>query len=346
MAIGCLSCPDRKTCGGLHKLQDAFSCLDDCCGKPETCDGMCPNNLVGFRDHMREVNGLELDNLPRAKPSPAPPLPAYIPYIFHGNRRAHPLEIEAVALPLRLFYRANGQPKFVTRAEVEARFGICPATAIVLIGSGRDKAIEGWWRLSEHRPTVLASLRTLGVVLVTAPNYSMFTDEVRYNDMHAMKRIGMVWQEIVAGPAPRALTISTHVHRTIMCALPNFIKERRGNRLMLHLNFRTGAAWRTRLRLPCRRAQPSWPGACGASTAFGHDWGPEGVAEIAGSLRPDYVHRQLGLHECGPAPAPCYLGEGRKVRKVSELTLVGQPIDGLLTDNIAVMRSRVGSNWR
>ena len=65
-------CPDRETCGGIRKKQHAFSCLDDCCGKPDTCDGMCPNNPLGFKERMREVNGLELDNLPRAEPCAAP----------------------------------------------------------------------------------------------------------------------------------------------------------------------------------------------------------------------------------------------------------------------------------
>lgn len=108
MSIGCTGCTDLSMCGGSHKLRHAYSCLDDCCGEPDSCDGMCPNNPVGFRDRMREINGLELENVPRATPCAAAALPGYIPYIYHGNRRAVPLDIEAVALPLRRFYRANG----------------------------------------------------------------------------------------------------------------------------------------------------------------------------------------------------------------------------------------------
>jgi hypothetical protein len=198
------ACAARVTPACSRKKQHAFCCLDDCCGKPDTCDGMCPNNPLGFKERMREVNGLELDNLPRAEPCAAQALPSYIPYIYHGNRRAVPLDIPAVALPLRRFYRHDGRPRSTSRAEVEAIFGIAPHTRIVLIGSGRDKPIEARWKLSEKRGPLLAALRALGVALITGPNYSMFTDEVRYNDMHAMKRIGTTWQEIVAAGIPGA----------------------------------------------------------------------------------------------------------------------------------------------
>jgi len=185
MALGCSGCVDLGTCGGIRKKQHAFWCLDDCCGQPETCDSMCPNNQSGFLDRMREVNGLELDNLPRAEPCAGAPLPSYIPYLYHGGRRAKPLDCDAVALPLRRFYRPDGQLRFTSRAEIEAQFGLAPGTRVVLIGSGRDKRIEEWWQLSERRIPLLAGLRALDVALISGPNYSMFTDEVRHNDMHA-----------------------------------------------------------------------------------------------------------------------------------------------------------------
>jgi hypothetical protein len=36
-----------------------------------------------------------------------------------------------------------------------------------------------------------------------------------------------------------------------------------------------------------------------------------------------------------------YLGNDGKIKKISELTLTGQPIDHLLVENIATMRARV-----
>jgi hypothetical protein len=337
MALGCVVCPDRETCGGIRKKQHAFSCLDDCCGKPETCDGMCPNNLLGFKERWREINGLELDNLPRAEPCSAPALPSYIPYVYHGNCRAVPLDIPAVALPLRRFHRHDGRPRFTSRAEVEATFGIAPHTQIMLIGSGRDKPIEAWWKLSEKRGPLLAALRALGVALITGPNYSMFTDEVRYNDMHAMKRIGTTWQEIVAAGIPGAYHLNARTPHDYQ-RLANFIAARPEVSDMA-FEFKTGAAWRKRVgfhlaelaQLPRRAARPLHLVMIGGITAI-PALAPayDRVTYIDTSAFMNSVHRQR-----------LYLGNDGKMKKISELTLTGQPIDDLLVENITTMRARV-----
>lgn len=339
MAIGCLGCPDLGTCGGMHKKQDAYWCLDDCCGKPETCDGMCPNNPVGFRDRMREINGLELNNIPRATPCPAPPFPDYVPYFYHDSRRAKPLDLDTIALPLRMFHSSDGQLRFKNRAEVEDRFGIDPKTRIILIGSGRDKAIETWWKLSERRLTVLAGLRALGVALVTGPNYSMFTDEVRYNDMHAMKRIGTAWQEIVAEGVPGAYHLNARTPQDYR-RLAAFMAERL-EVTDVAFEFKTGAAWRTRLpfhvaelvQLATRVGRPLHLVMIGGITAL--------PALATAFHRTTYIdtsafmatmHRQR-----------LYTNNEGKMKKAGEFTLDGQPLDGLFRENIATMRARVTS---
>jgi hypothetical protein len=337
MALGCLGCPDLGTCGGVRKKQHAFSCLDDCCGQPETCDGMCPNNPLGFLERWREVNGLELDNIPRAGTCAAPVLPSYIPYIYHGNRRAVPLGIDAVALPLRRFYRHDGRPRFTNRPEVNAMFGIAQHTQIVLVGSGRDKSIEAWWKLSENRGPLLNALRALGVVLITGPNYSMFTDEVRYNDMHAMKRIGWTWQEIVAAGVAGAYHLNARTP-TDYQRLVNFIVER-PEVTDVAFEFKTGAAWRKRIRfhlselaqLSVSVARPLhlvMIGGINAVPALAPAYAR--ITYIDTSAFMNSVHRQR-----------LYVSNDGKIKKIAELTLTGQPIDDLLVENIATMRGRI-----
>jgi hypothetical protein len=154
--------------------------------------------LTGFVQRVREVNGFSFDNIPRASTRMVADIPPYVPYLYHGNRREGLLELPFVALPLHKFYRRrDGLLSFSSRAEVEQAFRIAPGTRIILIGSGRDQPIETWWGLSEKREAIIAGLRAVGIDLVTSPNYSLFTDEVRYNDMYNMKRIGITWQEFV-----------------------------------------------------------------------------------------------------------------------------------------------------
>jgi hypothetical protein len=337
MALGCTACLDRKPCGGIRKEDRVFSCLDNCCRSPATCDSMCPNNPPLFMAKMREINGLELDNLPASKPCPAQPLPGYVSYIYHGNRRAAPLDVEAVALPLRLFYCPEGTLRFTSRAEIEAKFHIGPRAAIVLIGSGRDKAIEDWWELSARRAAVLAALRGLGVVLITSPNYSMFTNEVRYNDMHSMKRIGIVWQEIVEAGIPGAYHLNAATQHDYE-RLTGFITER-PEVTDVSFEFKTGAAWRRRLpfhiaelsQLAGRVGRPLHLVMIGGTIAL--------PALSAAFARVTYVDTSAFMKTMHRQRL--YLGNDGKIKKTSELTLTGQPLDRLLGDNVAMMQARI-----
>lgn len=300
---------------------------------------MCPRNPVGFVERTREVNGLELENILRAARCVATGIPAYVPYIYHGNRRAVPLDLPAVALPLRRFYRRDGTIAFTGRAEIDSTFCISPDTRIVLVGSGRDKLIEAWWGLSEKRATIIAALRALGVALVTGPNYSIFTDEVRYNNMYNMKRIGIAWQEIVAGGVPGAYHLNArtpHDYRRLV----RFIAARE-EVSEVAFEFKTGASWRQRrtfhlaelVQLANRVGRPLHLIMVGGMTAI-PVLAPAyaRLTYIDTSAFMGAVYRQR-----------LYLANDGKIRKAAELTLADQPIDDLLVQNVAVMQARVES---
>lgn len=214
LAIGCYGCADRGPCGGIHKKQDHYSCLDDCCGNPSACDQVCPRNLVGFRTRLREVDGFGLENISRAPVRPAPHVPSYIPLVYHGNRRAEPLLIEAAAIPLqRLYSRKTKGLRYRSRAEIAAAFRLADTVRILAVGSGRDKGLETWWGLSDLRREIAVDLAGLGLEMATSPNFSLFTDQTRYNDMHNIKRIGIAWQELLAGGLPCALHLNCRTKR-------------------------------------------------------------------------------------------------------------------------------------
>lgn len=338
LALGCVACADRETCGGIRKKQDHFSCLDDCCGNPATCDSMCPRNLAGFIQRTREVNGLDLNNIPRAVPCVGAGIPPYIPYLFHGNRRDAVLDVPFVALPLHKFYRRrDGAMSFSNRAEIDEAFRLAPHSRIILVGSGRDRPIEAWWGLSEKRQGIIAELKKFGIDLVTSPNYSLFTDEVRYNDMYNMKRIGLAWQEFVGQSVPSAYHLNARTPHDYL-RLAEFINGRE-EITDVSFEFKTGAAW------PQRRG-------------FHLDQ----LAQLAGSVGHTLRLFMVGGVTAIPVLAPAfahltyidttafmsalhrqrlYLGNDGLVKKQPELTGAGLPVDLLLSNNIEIMRRRV-----
>ncbi len=116
-SMGCSICPERELCGKLHVGNAAYSCLDYCCNKPETCGQryVCPRN-EWFVDRVREIRGFSLENVRRHAEGQSQRLSPVISMVFHGKRRTAPIRADMVALPLAaLFDRRNGNPKYLTR---------------------------------------------------------------------------------------------------------------------------------------------------------------------------------------------------------------------------------------
>jgi hypothetical protein len=242
LALGCLGCSDKGMCGGQNKRQDGMSCLDDCCHTPEACELMCPINTRLFVDMYREVNGFDLQNVPRAAALPSPPLPPYVPLIYHNSNRVGPLEIEAAAIPLhKLYNKKDGALRYKSPAELRNAFGIAKETKLVLVGSGRDQPIENWWRLSSRRIELTKELSDLDVSMITSPNYSVFTDVPRYDNLRNIKRIALAWQEIVASGVPSALHMNGRTVQDYR-RLSRFMSERT-EVTDISFEFRTGGGW-------------------------------------------------------------------------------------------------------
>lgn len=246
LSLGCRTCCDYEVCGGLHKEQRDFDCLGDCSGIHCLCDNVCPRNPKNFVRRFREVDGFELSNVPRVLPVLPPRLPSYIPFIFHGNRRESLLDYPVVALPLHRFYsRKTGEVRFRNRYEVSRAFKIKEATRIILIGSGRDKAIEAWWGLEEKRKGALEALLQLGIESITSPNYSLFTDVPRHDNLYNIKRGAIAWSEAVDSGLSSALHINGRTYRDYE-RLTQFIRDR-AEVMDVAFEFGTGAAWPRRL---------------------------------------------------------------------------------------------------
>ncbi|MPZ35271.1 MAG: DUF4417 domain-containing protein [Rhodospirillales bacterium] len=214
-SLGCLSCPQFGLCGGLHTIASLFDCMGHCCGSPEGCTKMCRLKAHDFAQKVREIGGFELENVARSPLLAKPNLPPVVPMIFHGDRRQRLFTGQAAALSMhRLLHRATGQPKFESEDELRAEFRLAPETAIVLSGTDQDPPLERWWGYGEEaRERAIAAIKSLGVSLVTTPNYSLFANSPRWDDLHSMKRIALVYEEFSRFGLATALHVNSRSDR-------------------------------------------------------------------------------------------------------------------------------------
>ena len=208
-SLGCTACPDRKICGGLRLEAPFFDCFQFCCDNVDDCDRVCRNHPE-YPDRVREVETFDLGTVDRAPAIAAPDLPRVVPVIYHRARRYRPPVSETVALPLySLFDRRSGLPRYASPDTLCKAFCVRVGSTILLTGTDRDKPLERWWELgADRRRTIIQALNKAGVGLVTSPNYSLFIDRPRWDDLHAMKRIAITHQEFLHEGIPAALHVN------------------------------------------------------------------------------------------------------------------------------------------
>jgi hypothetical protein len=208
-SLGCASCPEVSICGGLLVKAPMFDCTGFCCGHPETCDKVCRQH-PDYADRIREIGTFALDTVPRAEALISPPLPTTVPMIFHRSRRTQAARLPVAALPLsRMFNRRDGSPRHLSHADLCCAYSIESGSLLVLSGTDHDAPIERWWGFGEkRRRELIRNLLSIGVAFTTTPNYSLFIDTPRWDDMHAMKRIALVHQEFLSEGLPAALHVN------------------------------------------------------------------------------------------------------------------------------------------
>ena len=208
-SLGCATCRDRETCGGLRVQVPLFDCLHLCCGNTQDCDRVCPNH-PDFVERVREVRTFSLDNVPRGPVLSAPELPHLVPMIYRGTGRNNHPPVDSVALSLySQFHRRSARPRYRSKCSLSKTFVVPPNAVILVSGIDRDRSVERWWQLGEKvRLEIIRAMIDSGVGLITTPNFSLFTDRPRHDNLHAMKRIAIVHEEFLRLGMPSALHVN------------------------------------------------------------------------------------------------------------------------------------------
>jgi hypothetical protein len=213
-AMGCANCPDLAVCGGLRLASPLFDCLGFCCKNPLDCDAVCRNKPEEFAQRVREIGGFLFDNIPRNAILPTPHLPALIPLLYHGHKRTVPFRAAAACLPLySVIQRNNGETRYANKEELAKGFCLAADVQVILTGTASDPPLERWWSLGPQRRERIRALRQLGVAFVTTPNYSLFVDQPRWDDLHSLKRIAITHEEFLSEGMPAALHLNARTDR-------------------------------------------------------------------------------------------------------------------------------------
>lgn len=335
-SLGCWTCVDRGTCGGAHKGSSFFDCDDYCrCVDKASCDLVCRGNPAAFVARVREVGNFDLTNAPRAPAVSIDPLPSMVPLIEHNSARHGRLNFPIVAIPLyTLIDLGKATLKFQDREALASQFGIDPQARIVVSGVGRDRKIERYWELP-NRPELLSQLRSLGISLITPPNFSVLTDVPRTDNLHAMKRILLTWVEMAEAGLPAALHVNARTERDyqrwaeLIAARPEIQSlavefatgAGRGNRIEWHVaRLRQLAAYVNRpLRLIAR-----------------------GGVRVLVPLRQSFdavTVIDTDAFNKTRCRKQAYFTESGRLHWRGHPTATGEPLDGLLQQNVATLHS-------
>jgi hypothetical protein len=103
-------------------------------------------------------------------------------------------------------------PKYASRSELAEAFLIDQNSRIIISGVDVDKSLERYWQLARSQKIVEA-LAALKPDLITAPNFSLFVDAPREDNLHNLKRIAICWSEMVCEGLPTALHVNARTDR-------------------------------------------------------------------------------------------------------------------------------------
>ena len=338
MSLGCIDCPEKGICGGQTVDGASFSCLDNCCGDPTTCQIVCPNAHI-YADRVREVQGFQFET-PQGPFHSVKQLPPYIPLFFHGSALKDGVSAPASAIPLYRFFDRHGDCRFADIEAVRTAFKLQPGSRIILSGVAQDREVEKWWKLERKgRQKAIANLRRLGIAMVTTPNFSLIVDRPRWDDLHSMRRIVLSYHELICEGQPAALHVNGRT-RTDFRRWGDYIAN---HPEVTHIayEFTTGT------RNPGRMMQHTrW--LCELSTASSQRLGLflRGGSMVGGMLAENFdvsfidsspfekaQHREVAI-----------LDEDGNRDWIKHLTDVGQPVDALLEENIRVSNLWFASN--
>lgn len=211
IASGCQQCALLQHCGGMKNDRGLLTCIDQFCNCKGDCDNVCPNN-PDFATRVKEIGGFGSHRIGPMQQRDVR-LPVYVPLVHHGYSRQSRLHGEAVAIcPYNFLKLKNGcyVSKVKDQVSLRQKFGIANGAKLILCGTAKDKPIEKYWAY-RRRDKTMDLIAAINPDLYIAPNFSMFLDVPRPDNLFNIKRQLLCLSELSAA----GVSVVPHISATM-----------------------------------------------------------------------------------------------------------------------------------
>jgi hypothetical protein len=243
LSFNCRNCPILSICGGLRVKGPAMDCMRFCCGK-QTCNMVCFCKPQNYAMRLQEIRGFGLENIPRCDPVKFDRLKGYSPLIHHAYSRTGVFSGEMVSISLYELLDQHGAPKYRSRLDVTKQFRVRADAKLIVTGVNVDSLLERVWQ-STHRESIALMLKAIQVDLVTSPNFSVYNNVPRPENLYNIKRNALLAQELLSLGVPMALHINACTD-TDYLRYAEFLKERNEFQA-ISFEFITGTGYPSRI---------------------------------------------------------------------------------------------------
>jgi hypothetical protein len=242
LALGCPSCAEFNTCGGLRVSAGLLDCLGNCnCTDKSKCNVVCPRNN-DFPSRYQEVRGFEFSDVHKRTPlMKRLNLPNAVHLLYRSPKISGLIDLDVAAIPLsQVINRSGHKGSALSRLELQNRFKLSPSTKLILSGVEFDRNLEKWWGARHGRVEMLEGISKLQPLIVSTPNFSNIIDTPRHDALHSLKRIVLAWSELHDFGIPTALHLNGTTDRDYE-RIADFLRTHNEIKAV-SVEFETGAA--------------------------------------------------------------------------------------------------------
>jgi hypothetical protein len=206
ISFGCADCYLLKTCGGLRVQGPAIDCQRFCCNRSD-CSIVCFNSPVNYARRLEEIGGFDLNTIPSCQPVHTDRVRGFVPLIHHAYSRSEPFFSDVIAISLFELLDRDGAPKYTCRDEINRNFRISPKAKLIISGIQKDCLLERFWS-SPHRGSIATLLKSIGTTIFTPPNFSVYNNVPRPENLYNIKRIGLISHDFSRPEFPPRCTLT------------------------------------------------------------------------------------------------------------------------------------------